>query len=647
MVKTKTKIKTTAAVLTIALVGGAFAAAILVASNKVSTVKNSTNISQSSNQKQIKSRPLLKSGKAGAASDRILVKFKKSVSREKRDKIFLDNNLRAKGEIGQIGVEMISIPEGASPEGAIKKLQEESAGDIEFAELNIIPVPDLIPNDPLFSQEWHLPKINAPQAWDATSGSGATIAIIDSGVDASHPDLKDNLVSGWNLCDNNSDTGDWGLEGGHGTLSAGAAAAVGNNASMIAGAAFSAKIMPLRINSPAGCVGTLDIFASAIIYAADHSAKIANISYGCGANCDLSNTNTIKAATAYMKSKGGLTVFSAGNYGSSIPGRANNPDAIVVAATDASDNRASWSNYGSSVDIAAPGENILSTAPGGSIVSGNGTSLAAPITAGTLALIWSANPSLTADQARQVLFSSAKDLGTSGWDQYYGWGRVDAGVATALASGKPLININSPNGGEKFSQNNIVPIKWSSAGVNTVSVDLYKNDTLLKNIATRINNAGSYNWTVNVSSNEFADSAFKIKITGYKTDNSSVADLSDNAFSITGCASASDCGGSPAYTCVAGKCSAQRCGDNFCNDCSDPKTTPCSLRSVRETDATCPADCKKCAPEAITCGPNEQWSCLGNYCHQARCGDGYCNSCYFGPCSAIAETAQNCPADCE
>jgi len=356
----------------------------------------------------------------GERQKNIVVKFDEGVGNERALEVLNSNNLKVKYEINPIGIKVISVPEGKAPEEVIRKLWEQHGKEILFTEIDEQIELSFEPNDPKYPEQWHLDKIDAPQAWDSENGYNITIAIADTGIDPDHPDLV--FIPGWNFYDNNDDTRDI---HGHGTAVAGTAAAAGNNLNQIAGVAFAAKVMPLRISDANG-YGYYSTISNAITYAADKGVKVISISYAaCG-------SLSVASAAKYMKEKGGLVIVSEGNSGENSF-NTNNPDIICVSATDNSDNKASWSSYGDDVDVAAPGTSILTTINGGGIGYKSGTSFSAPLTAGVIGLIWSANPTLTNNQVEETLFKTADDLGSLGWDQNFGWGRINAGKAVGLA----------------------------------------------------------------------------------------------------------------------------------------------------------------------------------------------------------------------
>src|SRR5581483_2573314 len=176
----------------------------------------------------------------------------------------------------------------------------------------------------LFASEWHLAMINAPAAWNITNGSAAIIlAVCDTGVDATHPDLASQLVPGWNVIDNNSDTSPVNP---HGTWVAGTAAAAGNNGVGVAGVAMNCRIMPMRVTSRSdGVAATSDIVA-ATIWAVDHGARVINLSYA------GSGSAAIADAAQYARSKNAVFVMAAGNDAGYVA-TADDPNVIAVSAT--------------------------------------------------------------------------------------------------------------------------------------------------------------------------------------------------------------------------------------------------------------------------------------------------------------------------
>ncbi|HID63957.1 MAG TPA: peptidase S8 [Anaerolineae bacterium] len=296
----------------------------------------------------------------------------------------------------------------------------KSSPYVEYAEPNYIAHVFITPNDPYWSSQWGMTKIEAPAAWDITTGSDSvTIAIVDTGVDLFHPDISGKLASGYDFVNDDNTPQD---DHGHGTHVAGIAAAKTDNSTGVAGLAWGAEIMPVKVLDDYGNGGYEDV-ASGIIFAANNGADIINLSLGGSAS-----SSVLEEAVEYAHDLGCVIVAATGNNNSAVNYPARYPEVIAVAATDSNDQRASFSNYGPEVDVAAPGVNIRSTYWwGGSTYEWmNGTSQASPHVAGLAALIWSVNPDLSNTQVESIIKQTADDLGAAGRDNYYGFGRINA-----------------------------------------------------------------------------------------------------------------------------------------------------------------------------------------------------------------------------
>ncbi len=315
----------------------------------------------------------------------------------------------------------LQVPPGQEAEAIARLL---ARGDVEFAGYNHRVQAVETPNDPAFSQQWALPKIEAPAAWDIYAGSNnVIIAVVDSGVDLDHPDLQANLMPGWDFVNNDSLADD---DHGHGSHVAGIAAAVGNNGVGIAGVSWGAKIMPLKMLDAGGGGSTYDL-AQAVYYAVDHGAKVINMSLGAPGSEWPCNWPEVEAAFNYAISRGVLLVVASGNDGQegvNCPGAYE--QAIAVGSTTATDTRSYFSNFGPQLDIVAPGSSIYSTYFFGGYTTMSGTSMATPHVAGLAALLWSFAPALNAAEVSSYIQSTADDLGPAGWDQYFGYGRINA-----------------------------------------------------------------------------------------------------------------------------------------------------------------------------------------------------------------------------
>ena len=326
---------------------------------------------------------------------------------------------------------------GRDPRAAVTKLNT-LAGIIARAEVDPEGGLAEIPNDTDFWVQYALRNtgqtvggqvgtagadIGMASAWGYTHGDpNFVIAVLDSGIDP-HPELAGRILPGINVPDGNTATAD---ECNHGTHVAGILAATGNNGTGMAGVSWNAKLLPVVVVN--GCTGFEANVASGLTWAVDQGARVVNMSL----QFNLGST-VFEQAVVYAHAQGALMIAATGNSNSSLvafPARWN--QTIAVASTDNRDIRSSFSNYGAEVDICAPGTNVWSlSSGGGGYTLKSGTSMSTPHVAGVAALIWSLNPFLTRDEVRAIILSTTHDLGSTGFDIYYGNGRLDAAAALA------------------------------------------------------------------------------------------------------------------------------------------------------------------------------------------------------------------------
>jgi subtilisin family serine protease len=285
------------------------------------------------------------------------------------------------------------------------------------------PPPPVYPNDPYYyyGYQWGLNTIRAPEAWALSRGTGLLIAVLDTGTDYNHPDLYGKVRTDidYDYINRDEDAMD---DHGHGTHVSGIAAAATDNNLGVAGLGWEATVLPLKVLNYEGKGSTAELIP-AILYAADRGAKVINMSLGRADPCP----SNLQDAVNYAFGQGVLLVAAAGNGGTSqtvFP--ANCTHVLGVAATTSSDTRASFSNYGDHVSVAAPGTSIYSTLRNGGYGYMQGTSMATPFVAGLAALVYARFPTYTPNQVASAILDNARDLGTSGWDAYYGCGRIDA-----------------------------------------------------------------------------------------------------------------------------------------------------------------------------------------------------------------------------
>jgi len=439
----------------------------------------------------------------------------------------LNNIVHAQGATGikklhkDLDIYVVTLPSGMSEVAIANKLSKNP--NLKFAEVDGLVPLSWVPNDPLLPQEWHIPVIQAFPAWSLSNGGGVTIAILDTGV-TQHTDLVQSLVPGWNYYDNNSDTTDF---QGHGTAVSGTAGANGNNGIGVAGVAYAAKLMPMRISYPdgnGGAWGVWSLMVSALTDAANKGVRVANISYG-----GLNGSSSIISAGQYFKNKNGLVVVAAENTGTELT-YAYSDYLIPVSATGHDNLRTSWSSYGAYVKLAAPGTDIYTTWWGNTkqYAWGAGTSFSSPVTAGVVALMMSVNPLLPSSQIESILLANATDIGTAGWDKYYGWGLVNASAAVAAAKAAipvadtiaPTISITAPTSGNYVS--GIIPVNVTSAdNLSVTKVELRVNTAV---VTTDTNAPFGFSWDTTTVANGVVNlTATAYDAAGNKTTSTNVA----------------------------------------------------------------------------------------------------------------------------
>jgi thermitase len=297
---------------------------------------------------------------------------------------------------------------------------------VEYAEGDPLAKSLDTPNDEYFDDQWSLKKIQAEDAWTLSKGSGEVdIAIVDSGVNTNHQDLKDKITASVDCtlsgCPYTSTSDPYG----HGTHVAGIASAVTNNSEGVAGVSWENNILSVKVLNDSGS-GYYSWIANGIVWATDNGAEIINLSLG-----GRFSSYTLSKAVDYAWDKGVVIVAAAGNEGSFFPMYpAYYPEVIAVAATDQNDSKASFSNYGSWVDVAAPGVSILSTFKGGYGYL-SGTSMATPHVAGVAALIKGIHPLWNNQQVKGKIENSTDSLAQGGWN----FGRINACEAVDCTPG--------------------------------------------------------------------------------------------------------------------------------------------------------------------------------------------------------------------
>jgi hypothetical protein len=364
----------------------------------------------------------------------LIVKLRPGVQRERGRALAREEGGVVVDEVGGLRLQRIRLPESRRA-GAHAKLRRRA--EVEWAIRNEVFTPSALPNDPSHADAWHLAKIGAPAAWDLSKGAGVTIAILDSGVDAAHPDLAAKLVPGWDFYENDATPND---ANGHGTRVAGAAAAATNNAVGVAAVGWSAKLMPLRVAGPTGAASAWAV-TQALAWGVDHGARVLNLSFG-----NVGDSLAVVDAAAHAVAQGAVVVVAAGNCAcdETTPAR---PELLTVGATNELDVLGDFSSRGSHLDVVAPGLRIWTTDRNGAYGKYKGTSYSTPVASGVVALMLAANPELDAADVAALLEETAVDLGSSGWDPSFGHGRVDAfaAVQAAIEAAGPPPDTTAPS----------------------------------------------------------------------------------------------------------------------------------------------------------------------------------------------------------
>lgn len=364
-----------------------------------------------------------KSAKETYAPNTVLVKFKKTASAAAKSKALGKVKSRSSAAVG---ADIVSVTSDQSATSMLKALKADAS--VEKASLDYIRTASAVPNDTYYGsdQAGALSAIRMPQAWDLTKTAGAqTVAVLDTGIDAGHPDLAGRVLAGRNEIQPGTTPND---NNGHGTMTAGIIGANTNNGVGVAGVAWNVKILPVKVLDSSGS-GPDSVIIAGINWAASNGARVINMSLG-GDGDDSLLHDAVKAAVA----KGVVVVAAAGNTGVNVPHfPASYPEVLSVAATDNNGALTSFSTQGDWVDIAAPGWNIISTGPRSLTPAGylpywtnSGTSFSAPMVAGVAALVRNKYPSYTPAQVMDRLKSTARDAGPRGLDPYYGAGILDA-----------------------------------------------------------------------------------------------------------------------------------------------------------------------------------------------------------------------------
>lgn len=418
-------------------------------------------------------------------SGEIIVKYKSGTSKAKKSLLKTDisaNTLKS----GRNGTELIKVKDAEFAK-YIHKLKANP--DIQYVVPNYtrkaVAFPVDSPDDPSYSQQWGLNAVKAPAAWakigDTSGLNDVKVAVIDTGMDLNHEDLKDRISDdGYDFCDMDNDPSPGPVKENHATHVAGIIAASTNNGIGVSGTlgTVPVKIMPLRVLD--GGTGDDYAIAQAIYYAVDHGARVINMSFG-GPEKDP----YLEEAVNYAVQNNVVVVAAAGNTSEDAANYepASIPGVVTVSAIDKTQNIASFSNFGSVVELTAPGVDILSTVPGNGYASYEGTSMSTPFVSAAAALLLAKNPGLLSSEVEQILYNTAKDLGTTGKDTSFGYGLVDLEKAMDQPLPQPAIQILNLTDDQKVAETIEVQTRYTYPG-KLKKLELYVDATKTNEMET-------------------------------------------------------------------------------------------------------------------------------------------------------------------
>jgi len=430
------------------------------------------------------------------ASNEIIVKFKNGVEYSEISKVNSRYGLSVISPSKFAGFHRLKVPLGKTISEMIDLYRMDP--NVEYAEPNYVAHTCMVPNDLYYSYQWHLHDvdeggINMAPTWDIATGSGAVVAIVDTGIRVGSDLSGTCFVSGYDFVNNDNNPVD---DNGHGTHVAGTVAQSTNNNQGVAGIAFDACLMSVKVLDRYGSGYYSDI-VDGIYFAVDNGANIISMSFG-----GSYDSQALEDAVAYAYNNGVSCIAASGNDGqnSVVYPAAYDDYVIAVGATQYDKTRASYSNYGSSLDLVAPGGNLDLDQNGDGYGDGvlqqtftmswwgrvswgyyffDGTSMAVPHISGVVALLYS-NGVTSPNEIRNVLESTAVDLGSSGWDNYYGFGLINAYDALQYGQGDnpPSVSIISPANGAIIGDTGIIQVSASDDN-GILQVDFYVDSLFL------------------------------------------------------------------------------------------------------------------------------------------------------------------------
>lgn len=454
---------------------------------------------------------LFQTSQTAPATGELIVTYKNGTSAKKVSGKF--TQLRSEERIGN--TELVKVTSGNLEEVAKEIAQDPNVAYVEPNYVyHVTETTSNAVNDKLFKQQWGLPAVDAPNAWDKLANwQGAKsdqviVAVVDTGVASDHPDLAGRVLSkGYNTIDDNENTTDY---FGHGTHVAGIIAAQTNNKRGVAGVAGTAnvKVLPIKVLGDDGFGTSLSI-AKGIDKAVELGADVINMSLG-----GQGHSRLMEEAIHKATEKGIVVVVAAGNSGDNAEGYfpAGYAEPITVASINDSLQASDFSNYGSPIDIAAPGEQVVSTVPDQQYEAYDGTSMATPFVAGAAALVKLTHPDWNVDQVRHALENTAKDIDQTGFDASTGHGLLQVAAALSYQDQDSLHVLAPSQGNQVFGQ---VPFQLTVRDRQVTQIQLANEQGKLVGSYPVVNQKANFDW----DSTQVADGRQRITIRALNASN--------------------------------------------------------------------------------------------------------------------------------
>lgn len=556
--------------------------------------------------------------------ERVIIKFRLNTAAHERAGLLARNGHESVRVIPQLDLHAIRIPRGKTAAEVMARYENHPL--VEFVELETFGEPTTTPDDPAFVN-WQMPlqSLGAEAAWDITTGSlDVPIAILDTGLDRTHFEFADRVVTGYDFKDGDSDYSD---PSGHGTLVAGVIGAGANNGVGIAGATWNSSLMILR-------TGFGFDAREAIVWAADNGARVVSMSFG-----GYIATSSWEATCQYAFDRGVVLVGAAGNDGVESPFYpAAYPTVLAVTGINGNDEPIGY-NWGDWIDLSAPASAVLTTTriatdpDGDGFTFSGGTSIAAPFVASAAGLVLSANPDLSTIQVMEILRSTADDIGDAGFDVLTGFGRVNFHAAVlaaldiepAVDTTPPIAEVVAPLAGEVISGMTTV-IVAASDDTRVTRVDLYCNSVFVSS-----DTVAPHEWafdTTTLPDGPHVFHAVAHDAAGNSGESPPVQAMVDNSAS---CECPSDCSAPDASEVAEATCTDGL--DNDCDGLTDCEDSDC------QSDGACAGPV--CNNDGVCSNGEDCDNCPGD-CHPvpgASCGNGVCEA-------GNGEDCITCPDDC-